>query len=115
MRIRRGAPRAVTVRLMRVVLTLAVCAALLAAAGAAPRSTVTHDGAAGAAQPGQVPDAFPPAGWVRAARRYVRDRAVSSFAVIDSNGRMHGYAARRRYVTASLIKAMLLVAYLREI
>ncbi len=57
---------------------------------------------------------FPPAARIRAARRYLRGRAgVNSWALIDSWGRMHGFAPHRTYVTASLVKAMLLTAYLR--
>ena len=59
--------------------------------------------------------AFPSRARIRAARRYVRGRALSSFAVIDSHGRLHGFAPRRRYISASVVKAMLLVAYLRQI
>ncbi len=61
------------------------------------------------------PPAFPSTRRVRAARRYVRGRAVSSFALIDSHGRLRGFAPHRRYVTASVVKAMLLVARLRQI
>ncbi|MEA2332776.1 MAG: hypothetical protein QOH58_2914 [Thermoleophilaceae bacterium] len=61
------------------------------------------------------PPAFPAAARVRAARRYVRGRAVTSLALIDSHGRLRGFAARRRYVSASVVKAMLLVAYLRTL
>ena len=59
--------------------------------------------------------AFPTRRSIRAARRYVRRRAVSSFALIDTRGRLHGFAPRRRYISASVSKAMLLVAYLRQI
>jgi hypothetical protein len=58
---------------------------------------------------------FPSRRRIAAARRYVRGRALSSFALIDTGGRLHGFAARRRYISASLSKAMLLVAYLRQI
>ena len=53
---------------------------------------------------------------VRAAQRYAaeRDGAVS-FALIDSRGRLHGIDVDRPYVSASVVKAMLLVAYLRQI
>ncbi|MEA2456620.1 MAG: hypothetical protein QOI45_2882 [Thermoleophilaceae bacterium] len=61
------------------------------------------------------PHAFPSSGRVRAARRYVRGRALSSFALIDSHGRLRGWAPHRRYVTASVVKAMLLVGRLRQL
>lgn len=59
--------------------------------------------------------AFPPRRRIRAARSYVRRRALSSFALIDTRGRLHGFAPHRRYISASVSKAMLLVAYLRQI
>jgi hypothetical protein len=61
------------------------------------------------------PRAFPSTRRVRAVRRYVRGRAVSSFALIDTHGRLRGFAPHRRYVTASVVKAMILVARLRQI
>jgi hypothetical protein len=62
------------------------------------------------------PALFPPRARLRAARRYLAGRAgLCSFALIDSRGRLHGFAPRRVYVSASVVKAMLLVAYLRKI
>ncbi|HEX3278203.1 MAG TPA: serine hydrolase [Thermoleophilaceae bacterium] len=61
------------------------------------------------------PPAFPSIRRVRAVRRYIRGRAVSSFALIDTHGRFYGFAPHRRYVTASVVKAMILVARLRQI
>jgi hypothetical protein len=61
------------------------------------------------------PEAFPPTPRVRAVRHYVSGRAVSSFALIDTHGRLHGFRPHRRYVTASVVKAMLLVARLRQL
>jgi hypothetical protein len=61
------------------------------------------------------PDAFPSTRRVRAARRFVRGRALSAFALIDSHGRLRGLAPHRRYVTASVVKAMLLVGRLRQL
>ena len=61
------------------------------------------------------PALFPPPGRVQAARRFLSQRAgIVSWALIDSHGRMHGLAAQRTFISASLVKAMLLVAYLRH-
>jgi len=63
-----------------------------------------------------MPARFPPVRRVRAVQRWLRTRAGSnSWALVDSWGRLHGLASRRSYVSASLVKAMLLVAYLRGI
>jgi zinc D-Ala-D-Ala dipeptidase len=59
---------------------------------------------------------FPPVGRVRAGQRWLRTRGgTNSWALVDSWGRMHRFAPNRVYVSASLVKAMLLVAYLRGI
>jgi D-alanyl-D-alanine dipeptidase len=61
------------------------------------------------------PALFPAPDRVRAARRFVAGRdGVVSWALIDSHGRLHGFAPRRSFISASLVKAMLLVAYLRQ-
>jgi D-alanyl-D-alanine dipeptidase len=59
--------------------------------------------------------AFPARRSIQAAEAYVSRRATSSFALIDSRGRLHGYEARRRYASGSIVKVMLLVAYLRRL
>jgi hypothetical protein len=59
--------------------------------------------------------AFPSKRRLRAARRYIRERGLASFALVDSHGRLHGFAPHRTYITASVVKAMLLVARLRQL
>jgi Beta-lactamase enzyme family len=50
-----------------------------------------------------------------AAARYVERRAgVESFALVDERGRIHGYRRRAEAPSASLLKAMALVAYLNH-
>ena len=78
--------------------------ALVAAAAAGPSRTAA-----------QQPTVFPGKKSIQAAKAFVSRRATSSFALIDSRGRLHGYQARRRYASASIVKVMLLVAYLRQL
>jgi beta-lactamase class A len=53
---------------------------------------------------------------VASAREFAQSRAgIVSFAYIDSRGRLHGYQPNLRYRSASLVKAMILVAYLRRV
>jgi hypothetical protein len=58
---------------------------------------------------------FPTTRAVRDARRWVRGRRGAAFALIDTRGRLRGFEPHRRYVSASVVKAMLLVARLRQI
>ena len=63
-----------------------------------------------------LPARFPPRARIRAVQRFLGHRGgINSWALVDSWGRLHGFAPHRVYVSASLVKAMLLVAYLREI
>jgi hypothetical protein len=58
--------------------------------------------------------AYPSAARVLAAERYLAQRAgIGAFAVVDSHGNIAGANIRRRFHTASIVKAMMLVAYLR--
>ena len=59
---------------------------------------------------------YPDRGQMDAVRQYLEKRGgVVGVGVIDSNGRVRGIHSRRRFVTASVVKAMLLVAYLRRV
>jgi hypothetical protein len=70
-------------------------------------------GEAGAAS---NPSPFPGTAAVNAARAYAKSRAgIVSFAVMDTTGRIRGLNVNRDYVTASVVKAMQLVAYLRKL
>ena len=61
------------------------------------------------------PRAFPSTRRVRAARRFVRGRAVRRSPLIDTHGRLRGLRPPPAYVTASVVKAMLLVGRLRQL
>ena len=63
-----------------------------------------------------LPARFPATERIRAARSYLATRGgTSSWALVDSWGRLRTFAPDRTYVSASLVKAMLFVAYLRQI
>ncbi len=52
---------------------------------------------------------------VAAARRFARHRiGTVSFAIVGEHGNLRGYRAQRQFHSASVIKAMLLVSYLRR-
>jgi beta-lactamase class A len=59
---------------------------------------------------------FPPPANVTAANRYAESRAgVVAFAVLRTDGSIVGGHRKRTFVTASVVKAMELVAYLRQL
>jgi hypothetical protein len=79
--------------------------AVLALAVAAPAAEAALDGRA-----------VPSKQRIESAKRYLRARqGINSFSVMDSKGRLRGLAQGRVYISASVVKAMLLVAYLRKI
>jgi beta-lactamase class A len=96
---------------------IAACAALALAAAAscliAP-ATLAAPGAETAGRQDSV-RRFPWDDRVSDAARYARRRAGSvSFAAVDEFGHIHSFHRGRRYSSASLVKAMLLVAFLRK-
>jgi hypothetical protein len=63
---------------------------------------------------GRVPFGDPGKRRIARAKRVLASRAgYTSFAVMGSEGRMYGTNVHRRFVSASVVKAMLLVAYLK--
>ena len=65
---------------------------------------------------GHAPFGFPTRRDVARARRYLAGRAgVTAFAAVTSEGRIYGSHIHERFITASVVKAMLLVAYLRKL
>lgn len=63
---------------------------------------------------GVAPVGYPRPAAVAAARRYLKRRTgYTAFATVDSQGRIGGAHLHRTFVSASVVKAMLLVAYLR--
>ncbi len=79
---------------------------------AAVLATVSAAGPASAA----TPEPYPPPANVKRAVHYAEARAgVVSFAVLGTDGKILGRKVDRQYVTASVVKAMELVAYLRKL
>jgi beta-lactamase class A len=65
---------------------------------------------------GVAPAGYPGAAAVSAATRYLDRRSgYTAFATVDSEGRISGEHIHRTFVSASVVKAMLLAAYLREL
>jgi hypothetical protein len=59
---------------------------------------------------------FPSSSGVLAAAHYLSERAgVKAFAVIDNRGKLAGVAVHMRFHSASVVKSMLLVAYLQTL
>src|SRR5918996_4056725 len=118
--IRAAVPRYTVSRMRRPSAAIGVgLVALVVAAGAASTAVSTPSGAERApaerSAAARQADAFPAGRSIRAVRAFLSRRATSSFALIDSRGRLHGYRARRRYASGSIVKLMLLVAYLRRL
>jgi hypothetical protein len=71
----------------------------------ARKAPITHSGS---------PPRFPSSHSIVAAAAYLAGRAgVKAFAVIDNRGKLAGLAVHKRFHSASVVKSMLLVAYLQ--
>ena len=65
---------------------------------------------------GTLPAGFPGPGAVGRAAAYLGSRTGrTAFAVVDSEGRLAGVRVHETFITASVVKAMLLVGYLRRL
>jgi hypothetical protein len=65
---------------------------------------------------GKLPYGYPSPGAIARAAAYLRTRiGRTGFAVVDSEGRLSGVNLHQTWVSASVVKAMLLVAYLRRL
>jgi beta-lactamase class A len=65
---------------------------------------------------GEAPFGFPPRRRIGEAAKYLNARTGrKAFAVVSSEGRVYGQNIHRTFVSASVVKAMLLVAYLRMV
>ena len=63
-----------------------------------------------------APFGYPTRRDVVRARRYLAGRSgITSFAVMTSEGRLYGSRVNQQFITASVVKAMLLVGYLRKL
>jgi hypothetical protein len=63
---------------------------------------------------GEPQPPYPSAGAIAAAQRYLAGRAGrTSFAVVDSTGRLSGLHLREHFETASVVKVMMLTAFLQ--
>jgi hypothetical protein len=92
-----------------------LAAALAAAACAALVTSSAAGGPAGRKSPQAKEPPYPWKARVESARRFARHRAGSvSFAIVGERGHLRGYKTRREFHSASVVKAMLLVSYLRQ-
>ena len=127
---RAGGPRAgvspCAVALLAVVVTLmlAGCASGAGTQGATQSAAPAASSSASASAPASGPSPAssasaeaavrPSAAAFAAAERWLRARAgVTALAVVDSRGRLRGYGQDKQFASASVVKAMLLVQYLR--
>jgi hypothetical protein len=112
--------RAIGAAAIAAVLCLPVVALAGPAAASAhlgrPHSTHPHSTRPHAGRPHARRVRYPSPMRLRAATRFLARRAGrASFAVIDDNDRLHGYRVHSRFHSASVVKSMLLVAYLRKL
>ncbi len=78
-------------------------------------ATAMHGGAAIPKPSESAKSRYPWKARVASARQFARQRTGSvSFAIVGERGNLRGYKTRREFHSASLVKAMLMVSYLRR-
>jgi hypothetical protein len=83
---------------------------------AATRPGVATPARPAPAPPAPAPLAYPPPHAVEAVGTYLSGRiGANAFAVIDERGQLSGYHMHQTFTSASVVKAMLMVAYLRAL
>jgi hypothetical protein len=98
----------------RLACVLIAAASLTVGSASGPSSSAA--GAGRAVERAKPARAYPWRSRVRDAAAFARGRSGDvSFALVDERGRIHGFNPGIRYSSASLVKAMLLVAYLRQV
>ncbi len=115
--------RSIHATFLRVVATLPAGTLRWSACFSVPDATALADpgrprGCAGRGYTGTVrlPDGYPGPGAIARAIAYLAGRTGrTGLAVVDSEGRLTGWHEHWRFVSASVVKAMLLVAYLRRL
>ena len=101
------------VALVALIATPALVVLALSGGGTGVRAPATLRPIALQIEPGGGRDKVPSPSAMRRAWAYARDRGgMVSVAVIDTRGRLRGRRETRRYVSASVVKAMLLAAEL---
>jgi beta-lactamase family protein len=114
----RGTPRTASFAVLSLAAVCAVLAvtAPVASADSPSPAPAPKGGSKGKHGGRPARPAFPGPASIAAATRYLNGRiGYTAFAVVDSKGRLRGEHIHRAFVSASVVKAMLLVAYLRKL
>ena len=100
---------------LRLAVALTLATVSIAAAIPVPAPGAERPVSAAPAAPRKPLRSYPWEARMKSAIHFARRRTGAvAFALMDERGRIHGFHRGRRYPSASVVKAMLLVAYLRK-